>query len=132
MSRIPSSAALGFALGCVLLAGLACEEDGRTLPERCNEPALKIYDILAAGAPADDNHQYNNDKDPNDPKKILPCLTEVGHSISSVGGNSPAPTPTDGGDGSGGTSSSGSGGKASGGVGGVAGLGGVAGIGGKK
>jgi hypothetical protein len=58
-------------LGLLLLAftsGVsACDEDGKTVPERCGEPTLP-YDIQA-GAPADDSAQH-------------PCSTPVGHAVN--------------------------------------------------
>jgi hypothetical protein len=107
MSRVRSNpvrakAALG-ALALILVAGLAaCEEDGKTAPERCADPPLPIFDIQA-GAPADTN----------------PCVTAVGHSISmgpSTSGGTTAITA--------GTSSGGKGG--SGGSAGKGGSGGTA------
>jgi hypothetical protein len=47
----------------------ACDEDGKTAPERCADPPLPIFDIQAAGAPADDNAQY-------------PCSTPIGHAVN--------------------------------------------------
>jgi hypothetical protein len=71
--RIPS---LAKAVGVLLLVALpgvvGCDEDGKTAPDRCADPPLQIFEIQAAGAPADDNAQY-------------PCVTEVGHSVSQIG-----------------------------------------------
>jgi hypothetical protein len=82
-------------LGLLLLAFAssvsACDDDGKTAPERCADPALPIFDIQAAGAPADDNKQY-------------PCSTPVGHAVSFVGSASTA-----GGAPSGGTATAGAG-----------------------
>jgi len=82
-------------LGLLLLAFAssvsACDEDGKTAPERCADPALPIFDIQTAGAPADDNEQY-------------PCSTPIGHSVSQVGSADTADTA---GTASGGTNSSG-------------------------
>jgi hypothetical protein len=74
----------------------ACDEDGKTVPERCADPALPIFDIQAAGTPADDNAQY-------------PCSTPVGHAVSSVGQPATAGT-TNGGTSGGGASGGGEGG----------------------
>jgi hypothetical protein len=65
------------ALGALLLAlgAAACDEDGKTAPARCADPPLPIFDIQAAGAPADDNARFNDEDE-------LPCVTEVGHAIS--------------------------------------------------
>jgi len=70
---------LGALLLTLVAGAAACEEDGKTAPERCLDPALPIFDIQAAGEPSDDNAQY-------------PCVTPVGHSVSYIG--SPTPTPT--------------------------------------
>lgn len=82
MSRLRSlpaqaKAALGALLLLVVTGSAACDEDGKTAPERCLDPALPIFDIQAAGAPADDNARY-------------PCVTKIGHAISQ--GPSTAPT----------------------------------------
>ena len=82
-------------LGLLLLAFAssvsACDDDGKTVPERCADPALPIFDIQAAGAPADDNEQY-------------PCSTPIGHAVSFVG-----PAPAAGGAPSGSTATAGAG-----------------------
>ena len=97
------------ALGALLLAlaagASACDEDGKSAPAACLDPALPIYDIQDAGAPTVNN----------------PCVTPIGHSVSFIG----EPTTS-----TGGTTSGGSGGKASGGksnaaAGGAAGAGGA-------
>ncbi len=67
-----AKAAAGVLLLALAVGAAACDEDGKTAPERCADPALPIFDIQAAGEPADDNAQY-------------PCVTQVGHSISSIG-----------------------------------------------
>ncbi len=74
LSSIPdrAKAAVGVLLLALAVTAAACDEDGKTAPERCADPALPIFDIQAAGAAADDNAQY-------------PCVTKVGHSISSIG-----------------------------------------------
>lgn len=73
-SSIPNraKASVGVLLFIAVAAVGACDEDGKTAPDRCADPALPIFDIQAAGAPADDNARY-------------PCVTEVGHSISQIG-----------------------------------------------
>lgn len=75
---VRAKAALSVLLLVVSAGAAACDEDGKTAPERCADPALPIYDMQAAGAPADDNAKY-------------PCVTEVGHAISQQG---PTTTPT--------------------------------------
>ena len=74
LSSIPdrAKATVGVLLFAFAVGGTACDEDGKTAPERCADPALPIFDIQTAGEPADGNAQY-------------PCLTRVGHSISSIG-----------------------------------------------
>lgn len=57
---------------CALTGVAACDDDGRTAPARCLDPALPLFDPAHAGAPADDNEQY-------------PCVTPVGHAVSYVG-----------------------------------------------
>jgi hypothetical protein len=74
MSRLRShpvraKAVLGALLLLAVTGSAACDEDGKTAPERCLDPALPIFDIQAAGAPADDNAQY-------------PCVTKIGHATS--------------------------------------------------
>ena len=70
-------------LGLLLLAFAssvsACDDDGKTVPERCADPGLPIFDIQSAGAPGDDNRHLNSD-----PEKP-PCVTTIGHSVSFVG-----------------------------------------------
>lgn len=83
-----AKASLGLLLLAMASSVLACEEDTKSAPERCADPALPIFDIQAAGAPADDNEQY-------------PCSTPIGHAVSYVG---PAVTA---GTSSGGTTSNG-------------------------
>jgi len=98
MSRVCSipdraKASVGMLLLLVLAGVAACDEDGKTAPDRCADPALPIFDIQAAGAPADDNAQY-------------PCVTQIGHSISQIGTPDAGGTTSTGGTaGKGGTSS---------------------------
>lgn len=73
---VRAKAMLGALLLTLVAGAAACEEDGKTAPERCVDPAP--YDIQA-GAP--------DDSVPN------PCATEVGHAVSSFG----SPTVTAGG-----------------------------------
>jgi hypothetical protein len=82
-----AKAALGALLLALATGASACDEDGKTAPAACLDPALQIYDIQKAGAPTVDN----------------PCVTPIGHSI-----NSKLPPTSMGG-------TSGSGGKTSGG-----------------
>lgn len=76
----PRSVRVNVALGTLLLglvtALTACEEEGKTAPERCLDKPLPIYDIQAGGA-RDDTY---------------PCSTPVGHAISSIGSTSTAGT----------------------------------------
>lgn len=74
MSRIGRNiGAASVSLGALLfvLVPLACDDDGKTAPEKCADPALPIFDIQAAGAPADDNKRF-------------PCVTRVGHAVSQI------------------------------------------------
>lgn len=125
--RIPARATayLGLLLLAVASSLAGCEEDSKTAPERCADPGLPIFDIQAAGIPGDDNAHLNSD-----PTK--PCVTTVGHSVSSIG-NSPTAGTTSGGT-TGGKGGSASGGKA--GSGGTAtadaGAGGAGGAGGAQ
>jgi hypothetical protein len=101
LSSIPdrAKATVGVLLLALTVGAAACDEDGKTTPERCADPALPIFDIQTADEPADDNAQY-------------PCVTQVGHSISSIG------TPDTGGTTStGGATTGGKGGGAAGGSG---------------
>lgn len=108
MSRLRSipdraKAAAGVLLLAIAVGAVACDEDGKTTPERCADPALAIYDIQADAAGQSGN----------------PCLTPIGHSISLI-------AMPDIGD----TTTATTGGAATGGKdGGVAGNGGVAGSG---
>lgn len=109
MSRLSSHpvrapAALGALLLGLVVSASGCEEDGKTAPDRCLEPALLVFDIQAAGAPADDNARFNDDLDANG-NLLPPCVTKVGHSVSNIG----SPTPTTAG--TGGSATAGSGGK---------------------
>ena len=121
LSRIPdrAKAAVGWLLLAVAVTAVACEEDGKTAPDRCADPVLPIYDIQGAGEPSEAEVNAN------------PCVTKVGHSISSIG------TADSGGATTGGTAGAASGGKGgksgTGGVGGLGlgGLGGKSGLGGK-
>ncbi|RYZ08485.1 MAG: hypothetical protein EOO73_08555 [Myxococcales bacterium] len=99
--------ALG-ALAFSLLA-VACDEDGKTAPQRCStlpEP----FDIQKTPAPEDDNRSLNVG---SGGEGALPnCVTEVGHAVSSfsdgLGGEASSP----GSSGSGGSGGSSSGGEA--------------------
>jgi hypothetical protein len=66
------------AISAPFMGVAACDDDGKTAPERCLDPALPLFDPHHAGAPADDNEQY-------------PCVTPVGHAVSYVG-NAPSNT----------------------------------------
>jgi hypothetical protein len=80
---VRAKAALGALLLGLVTGALACEEDGKTAPARCADPALPIFDIQAAGVPSDDNAQY-------------PCVTPVGHAINSSDTDPTAGTNTGG------------------------------------
>lgn len=82
-----AAAALGL-LGLVVTV-VACEEDGKTVPERCRE--LPLFDIQSAGAPADDNESLVG----SDPEK--PCVTKVGHAVSSFSDGTAGEAPSTGG-----------------------------------
>jgi hypothetical protein len=121
----------GRAAACLGALGLAfavtaCEEDGKTAPERCADPPLPLFDIRTMPPPSDDNRRFN-DGSSGDGSGLPPCITEVGHAVSSFGDGSAGETGTAGTTASGGTSASGgssngggSGGGASGGDGGAA------------
>lgn len=110
MSRLslPARAVTALGAALLLLGVAACDEDGKTAPERCADPPLPIYDIQHAGAPADDNARFNDDAGGGDSSGATPpCVTEVGHGISKpvvvgTGGGSSGTSGT--------TSTSGSGG----------------------
>jgi hypothetical protein len=108
----------------LFLAVSACEEDGKTVPERCAvlpEP----FDIQNTPPPEDDNRSLNpgSGGDGGLPK----CVTEVGHAVSSFVDPSMAGTSGSGGSASGGT---GTGGSSPGGDAGTAGADAGAGTGG--
>ncbi len=86
LSSIPdrAKATVGLFLLAVVVGAGACDEAGKTTPDRCADPALPIFDIQAAGEPADGNAKY-------------PCITPVGHSISSIGTPDIGGTPSTGG-----------------------------------
>jgi hypothetical protein len=79
--RTPASGSVKAAVCLALLLGVstACGEDGKTAPDKCNDPPLPIYDIQQAGEPSVDN----------------PCVTKPGYAISgtttSAGGASSGP-----------------------------------------
>lgn len=86
--RLPrSTSALALLALLPILASACGGEDGKTAPEKCNDPPLPIFDIQAAGVPNVDN----------------PCVTQPGYAISGT-------TTT-----AGGTSSDGTAGEAAGG-----------------
>ena len=93
MSRLslPSRAVSVLGSALLLVVAVACDEDGKTAPERCADPPLPIYDIQHAGAPSDDNARFNDDAGGGDSSGATPpCVTEVGHGISKpvvVGGS---------------------------------------------
>jgi hypothetical protein len=87
---VRAKGALGALLLTLAAGASACDDDGKTAPATCLDPALPLYDIQGAGAPSVDN----------------PCVTPVGHAISFIG----EPTTS-----TGGTSSGSSGGKTAGG-----------------
>jgi hypothetical protein len=101
MSRqrcIPARAKACLGLLLLAFAGIvvsACDDDGKTAPERCADPALPIFDIQVAGVPGDDNEQY-------------PCSTPIGHSVNMFSSPTTAGTAS-GGKSSGGTATAGAG-----------------------
>ena len=78
----------------------ACDEDGKTAPEKCLEPPLgPPYDIQAA-------HPITGTETGGAPDTTNPCVTKVGHAISDKGtpGDGTASGGTTGGTGKGGGS----------------------------
>jgi hypothetical protein len=65
---LPGRFAAALTIGVALTTGVACDEDGRTAPERCSDP-LPLFDPATAGVPADHH----------------PCVTPVGDAVSFVG-----------------------------------------------
>lgn len=59
-------------VAALFAAVFACDDAGKTAPERCADPPLPLFDFANAGAPSDDNARY-------------PCVTPIGHGISYVG-----------------------------------------------
>ena len=117
MSRlriVPGRATLAVGLLLLAAAATACEEDSKTAPATCADPALPIYDIQGGA------EDVNN-----------PCVTPVGHAVSSIAGGSSVDTggASDTGGTAGSSGSAGKGGTA--GSGGSAGKGGAGGSGGK-
>ncbi len=103
----PAATILGAAALFALMAG--CEEDGQTVPARCSE--LPLFDIQKTPPPEDDNRQFNDHEDANG-NRLPPCVTEVGHAVSSFSDGSGGDNGTGGSTsngGSGGSSLSGSG-----------------------
>jgi hypothetical protein len=92
-------AAAVFGVLAVVATAVACEEDGKTVPERCVD--LPLFDIQAAGAPADDNASLVGSDAEN------PCVTKVGHAVSSFGNGSAGEAPSSGGTGGSGTGGTG-------------------------
>jgi uncharacterized membrane protein YgcG len=90
------------ALGAFVLmtAAMGCDEDGKTAPERCAQPPLEIFDIQKAAPPAEGGEAALN-----------PCVTPIGHAISSIdtgdAGGTSATGGTTAGTGGGGTTSTG-------------------------
>lgn len=122
MSRLSShpvraQAALGALLLGLVVSASGCEEDGKTAPARCLEPALLVFDIQTAGAPADDNARFNDDLDANG-NLLAPCVSKVGHSVSNIGSPPPPTTTTAG---TGGSATAGTGGSVTAGSGGSGG-----------
>ncbi|HYQ16858.1 MAG TPA: hypothetical protein VEQ58_13905 [Polyangiaceae bacterium] len=72
MSRLRNSSGWAKAVVCLALPLVlmgACDDDGKTVPERCADPPLPIYDIQN---PGEQNAAGN------------PCVTHVGYAISGV------------------------------------------------
>ena len=89
MNLLRSSPARTLAVCAAMLVSgalAACEDDGQDLPERCQDPALEVFDSRHTPPPADDNEQY-------------PCVTPVGHAVSGngVGGDGGGVAPPAGG-----------------------------------
>lgn len=101
-------AALALVALALAVMAAACDEDGKTAPERCADPPLPLFDIQKTPPPEDDNRRFN-DVAAGDGPALRPCITEVGHAVSSFSDGSAGETS------SGGTSSSG--GSSSGGIG---------------
>lgn len=94
MSRLrslPARPAAALLMGVALSAAVACDEEGKTAPERCSDP-LPIFDPATADVPTDHH----------------PCVTPVGDAVSSVGN---APSPGAAGSGSPGAGEGGAGGE---------------------
>jgi hypothetical protein len=99
----------------LVLAVSACDEDGKTVPERCSVlPDPFPFDIRKTPPPEDDNRSLNPGSGGAD--GLPKCVTEVGHAVSSFVDPSMAGTS-----GSGGTSGSANGGAGTGGDVGTAG-----------
>jgi hypothetical protein len=86
-----AKAVLGASL--LLLAAAACDEDGKTAPDTCADPALQIFDIQDPPSAGGEGSEAAN-----------PCVTPIGHAVSPNAGTTSTPT--------GGSSSIGSGGMA--------------------
>lgn len=112
VGTLPGKAAA--ALGAVALVALfvACEEDGKTAPERCSVLPAPV-DIQAAGAPWDDNRRFNPGS--GGENGLPDCVTEVGHAVSSFGTAGDGSVAGTSGSGGTGTAGSGTGGTSSGG-----------------
>jgi len=72
MSRLRTLSGWAKAVVCLALplaSMYGCDDDGKTVPERCADPPLPIYDIQN---PGEQNAAGN------------PCVTHVGYAISGV------------------------------------------------
>ncbi|MDF3067967.1 MAG: hypothetical protein K0R38_3568 [Polyangiaceae bacterium] len=125
--RISGHAAAAIGAFVLMATALACDEDGKTVPERCADPPLPLEDIQKTPPPKDDNRRFN---DGGAGSMIPPCITEVGHAVSSFDDGSGGDTATagtsavagsGGSPGSGGSDDSGTSGQGSGGDAGTAG-----------
>jgi hypothetical protein len=79
----------------LLLAAVACDEDGETAPDACADPPLQIFDIQDPPSAGGEGGAVTN-----------PCVTPIGHAVSPNAGTTSAST--------GGSSSVGNGGMAAG------------------
>jgi hypothetical protein len=68
LRNIPGWATLVLGLLVLGAASTACDEDGKTAPDKCGTPPLMIYDVQGGAQDADAN----------------PCVTHVGHAISEI------------------------------------------------
>jgi hypothetical protein len=65
-----AKAAVGASL--LILAAVACDEDGKTAPDICSDPPLEIFDIQDPPSSGGEGGAG----------EVNPCVTPVGHAIS--------------------------------------------------